>query len=83
MSPRTGCHCHSLATVRPLPILTGRLPDVIAQSGLIRFRSQMKGKWFKATEKTLAEAPTSDNRHVLGKLTTEVDGRQPIFSRGG
>jgi hypothetical protein len=59
MSPRTGCHCRSLATAPPLPILMGRLPEVITQTGLIRLRPQIRAKWFKATEKMLAKAHTA------------------------
>jgi hypothetical protein len=45
-----------------------------------QFRSQMKAKRFKATEKMLAKAHTSDSMQALGKLTTEVAGRRRIIS---
>jgi uncharacterized protein (DUF2252 family) len=44
------------------------------------FRSQMKAKRFKATEKLLAKAHTRDSTQALGKLTTVVDGRRQIIS---
>jgi uncharacterized protein (DUF2252 family) len=44
------------------------------------FRSQMKAKRFKATEKLLAKAHTRDSMRALGKLTTVVDGRRRIIS---
>jgi len=44
------------------------------------FRSQMKAKRFKATEKLLAKAHTRDSMRALGKLTTVVEGRRRIIS---
>jgi len=40
----------------------------------------MKRKWFKVTEKMLAEAHTTTAFRSWGKLTTEADGRQRIIS---
>ena len=45
-----------------------------------KFRSKMKGKRFKETEKLLAKAHTRDSMKVLGKLTTLVEGRRRIIS---
>ncbi len=47
---------------------------------LAQFRSQVKAKRFKAAEKLLAKAHTSDSMKAAGKLTTVVDGRQRIIS---
>ncbi|MGO8884996.1 MAG: DUF2252 domain-containing protein [Streptosporangiaceae bacterium] len=44
------------------------------------FRSQMKGKRFKAAEKLLAKAHTADSTKALRKLTTVTDGRRRIIS---
>jgi len=44
-----------------------------------QFRSQMKAKRFKATEKLLAKAHTRDSIQALGKLTTVVEGRRRII----
>jgi uncharacterized protein (DUF2252 family) len=44
------------------------------------FRSQMKQKRFKATEKLLAKAHTHDSMKALAKLTTVVEGRRRIIS---
>ncbi len=44
------------------------------------FRSQMKAKRFKATEKLLAKAHTRDSMKALGKLTTVTEGRRRIIS---
>ena len=44
------------------------------------FRSQMKAKRFKETEKLLAKAHTRDSTQAQRKLTTLVDGRRRIIS---
>ena len=44
------------------------------------FRSQVKAKRFKAAEKLLAKAHSSDSTKALSKLTTVVDGRRQIIS---
>ncbi len=44
------------------------------------FRSQVKAERFKAAEKLLAKAHSSDSTKALGKLTTVVDGRRQIIS---
>jgi uncharacterized protein (DUF2252 family) len=44
------------------------------------FRSQMKAKRFKETEKLLAKAHTSDTMKAVGKLTAVVDGQRRIIS---
>jgi len=45
-----------------------------------QFRSQMKAKGFKTTEKMLAKAHTRDSTQALHKLTTVVEGRRRIIS---
>src|SRR6266516_4455592 len=50
------------------------------ESALGEFRSQMKAKRFKGTEKLLAKAHTADSTKALGKLTTVADGRRQIIS---
>jgi uncharacterized protein (DUF2252 family) len=49
--------------------------DAIAQ-----YRSQMKAKRVKATEKLVAKAHTHDSMQALSKLTTQVDGQRRIIS---
>jgi uncharacterized protein (DUF2252 family) len=44
------------------------------------FRSQLKAKRVKLTEKMVAKAYTSDSTKALSKLTTEVDGQRRIVS---
>jgi len=44
------------------------------------FRSQLKAKRVKLTEKMVAKAYTSDSMKALNKLTTEVDGQRRIVS---
>ena len=45
-----------------------------------KFKSQMKAKRFKATEKLLTKAHTRDSTQALGKLTTVDGGRRRIIS---
>jgi hypothetical protein len=45
-----------------------------------QFRSQMKAKRFKASQKLLAKAHTADSTKALRKLTTVADGRRRIIS---
>jgi uncharacterized protein (DUF2252 family) len=47
---------------------------------LSQFRSKMKAKRFKETEKLLAKAHTADSMKAVGKLTTVVDGQRRIIS---
>jgi uncharacterized protein (DUF2252 family) len=47
---------------------------------LAQFRSQMKAKGFKAAQKLLAKAHSSDSTKALAKLTTMVDGQRRIIS---
>jgi uncharacterized protein (DUF2252 family) len=42
------------------------------------FRSQLKAKRVKLTEKMVAKAHTSDSMKVLSKLTAEIDGQRRI-----
>ena len=49
--------------------------DAIAQ-----FRSQMKKKRVKATQKMVGKAHTEDSTKALSKLTTQVDGQRRIIS---
>ena len=44
------------------------------------FKSQIKAKKYKETEKALAKARTRDSTQALGKLTAPVDGRPRIIS---
>ena len=49
--------------------------DAIAQ-----YRSQMKAKRVKATQKMVAKAHTEDSTKALSKLTTQTDGQRRIIS---
>jgi uncharacterized protein (DUF2252 family) len=51
------------------------IEDAIGQ-----FKSQVKAKRFKATEKLLAKAHTRDSMSALRKLTTTADGQRRIIS---
>ena len=46
-----------------------------------QFRSQIKAKRLKASEKMLAKAHSRDSIQALGKLTTVVDGHRQFVSR--
>lgn len=50
------------------------------EEAIWQFRSQMKAKGFKATEKMLAKAHTRDSTQALRKLTRVVEGRRRIIS---
>jgi len=50
------------------------------EDALGRFRSQLKAKGYKLTEKLLAKAHTRDSMQALDKLTTVSDGRRRIIS---
>jgi len=45
------------------------------------YRSQLKAKRVKLTEKMVAKAHTSDSMKVLSKLTSETDGQRRIVSQ--
>jgi uncharacterized protein (DUF2252 family) len=50
------------------------------EQALGEFRSQMKAKRFKGTEKLLAKAHTKDSTKALAKLTIVADGQRRIIS---
>ncbi|WP_405068977.1 DUF2252 domain-containing protein [Kribbella sp. NBC_01510] len=50
------------------------------EEAIEQFRSQMKPRGYKVTEKMLAKAHTRDSTQALRKLTTVVDGRRRIIS---
>ncbi len=62
------------------PLLTAWYAHLDIEPALGEFRSQMKAKRFKAAEKLLAKAHTSDSTKALDKLTTVVGGRRQIIS---
>ena len=62
------------------PLLDVWYAHVDIEQAIGEFRSQIKAKRFKAAEKLLAKAHTSDSTKALGKLTTLVDGRRRIIS---
>ena len=47
---------------------------------IARYRSQMKKKRVKATEKMVAKAHTEDSTKALSKLTTQANGQRRIIS---
>jgi len=49
-------------------------------AALESFRSQLKAKRVKATQKMMAKARTQDSMRAMRKLTTTVDGRPQIVS---
>ena len=50
------------------------------EDAISEYRSQLKAKRVKLTEKMVAKARTADSMKVLTKLTTEVDGKRRIVS---
>jgi uncharacterized protein (DUF2252 family) len=50
------------------------------EDAIAEFRSQMKARRFKATQKLLAKAHTKDSTKALAKLTAVADGRRRIIS---
>ena len=50
------------------------------EAAIAEFRSQLKAKRVKLTEKMVAKAHTQDSMRALGKLTTMVEGRRRIIS---
>ena len=57
------------------PLLEVWYAHLDIEQAIGEFKSQLKAKRFKATEKALAKAHTRDSTQALGKLTTVVDGR--------
>ena len=62
------------------PLLAVWYAHLDIEPALSELRSQMDAKRFKATEKLLAKAHTSDSTKALGKLTTVAGGRRQIIS---
>ena len=62
------------------PLLAVWYTHLDIEPALSEFRSQLKAKRFKAAEKLLAKAHTSDSTKALGKLTTVAGGRRRIIS---
>lgn len=50
------------------------------EDAIVQFKSQIKAKRYKATEKLLAKAHTRDSLSALRKLTTVTDGERRIIS---
>ena len=62
------------------PLMTVWYAHMDIEEAIGAFRSQVKAKRFKATEKLLAKAHTRDSTQAPGKLTTMTDGRRRIIS---
>ena len=62
------------------PLLDVWYAHVDIEQAIGEFRSQIKAKRFKAAQKLLAKAHTSDSTKALGKLTTVTEGRRRIIS---
>ena len=70
------------------PLLAVWYTHLDIEPALSEFRSQIKAKRFKASQKLLAKAHTSDSTKALGKLTTVVeraaaDHQRPPADRSG
>jgi uncharacterized protein (DUF2252 family) len=63
------------------PFLAVWYAHLDVEDAIAQFRSQMKKKRLKATEKMVAKARTHDSMQALRKLTTQVDGQWRIISR--
>ena len=62
------------------PLLEVWYAHLDIEQAIGEFKSQIKAKRYKATEKMLAKAHTRDSTQALGKLTTVVDGHRRIIS---
>ncbi len=62
------------------PLLEVWYAHLDIEQAIREFRSQIKAKKYKETEKALAKAHTRDSMQALGKLTTVVDGHRRIVS---
>jgi uncharacterized protein (DUF2252 family) len=62
------------------PLLEVWYAHLDIEPALSQFRAQMNAKRYKAAEKLLAKAHTSDSMKAVGKLTAMVDGRRRIIS---
>ena len=62
------------------PLLAVWYAHLDIEPALTEFRSQLKAKRFKAAEKLLAKAHTSDSTKALDKLTAVTNGRRQIIS---
>ena len=62
------------------PLLQVWYAHLDIEQAIGQFRSQIKAKKYKETEKMLAKAHTRDSTQALGKLTTVVDGHRRIIS---
>ena len=62
------------------PLLQVWYAHLDIEPALSQFRAQMDAKRYKAAEKLLAKAHTSDSMKAVGKLTAMVDGQRRIIS---
>ena len=62
------------------PFLAVWYAHLDVDDAIARFRSQLKKKRVKATQKLVAKAHTADSTKALSKLTTQVDGQRRIIS---
>ena len=62
------------------PFLAVWYAHLDVDDAIARYRSQLKKKRVKATEKMVAKAHTQDSTKALSKLTTQVDGQRRIIS---
>ena len=62
------------------PFLTVWYAHLDVEDAIAQFRSQMKKKRVKATEKMVAKAHTQDSTKALRKLTTQANGQRRIIS---
>ena len=62
------------------PFLAVWYAHLDVDDAIARYRSQLKAKRVKATEKLVAKAHTADSMKALRKLTTQVDGQRRIIS---
>jgi len=62
------------------PFLTVWYAHLDVEDAIAQYRSQMKKKRVKATDKMVAKAHTEDSTKALRKLTTQADGRWRIIS---
>jgi uncharacterized protein (DUF2252 family) len=62
------------------PFLAVWYAHLDVEDAIAQFRSQMKRKTVRATQKMVAKAHTEDSTKALRKLATQVDGRWRIIS---
>ena len=73
-------YCKAMQEFSQQPFLAVWYAHLDVDDAIARYRSQMKKKRVKATEKMVAKAHTEDSTKALSKLTTQANGQRRIIS---